>query len=393
VPTSPESVAGLTEQPEQARLRRQLVVAGQIAFLPTGILTTLLGPMLPILTTRWGLTDAQAGNLFLIQFLSQLAGVQLSGAMMSRVGFRMPFFSGLLLMAGGVGTLYLGSPWLGMVSVAVYGLGLGLVIPTDNLMIAEVSTGSRSAAVSLLNFFWGVGAVLCSLLVAWAQTHQMVPIFLGSVALFLLLLVLALRKLPFPGAPQSNDAPIPWREIASHPVTWLFACAFLLYPGVETAVGGWIGSYVTRMGSHGASIGAMMPAFFWAALTLGRGAGSLVLHRLPERRVLQVGYGIAAVSIGLLLRSTTLPQVITCALVTGLSFAMVYPITVARLSQRFGVAARSVGAIMFSLAALGPAVLPWLVGMVSQSSGSLRAGLAVPFIATVILFLIHLKDW
>jgi len=28
-------------------------------------------------------------------------------------------------------------------------LGLGLVIPTDNLMIAEVSTGSRAAAVSL----------------------------------------------------------------------------------------------------------------------------------------------------------------------------------------------------------------------------------------------------
>jgi len=48
---------------------------------------------------------------------------------------------------------------------------------------------------------------------------------------------------------------------------------------------------------------------------------------------------------------------------------------------------------MFSIAALGPAVLPWLVGIVSQSSGSLRAGLAVPFIATTILFVIYLKDW
>ncbi len=349
--------------------------------------------MLPILSTRWALTDVQAGNLFLIQFLAQLAGVQLSGVMMARVGFRPPFLSGLLLMAGGIGTLYLGSPWLGMVSVAVYGLGLGLIIPTDNLMIAEVSTGSRAAAVSLLNFFWGVGAVLCSLLVAWAQAHQLVPVFLGSVTLFLILLAVTLHKLPFPGARASTEAPIPWRQIASNPVTWLFACAFFLYPGAETAVGGWIGSYVARMGSHGASMGAMMPAFFYAALTLGRGAGGLVLQRLPERRVLQAGYGIAVVGIGFLLRSSTLPGVIASALITGLSFSTVYPIIVARLSHRFGVTARSVGAIMFSIAALGPAVLPWLVGVVSQSSGSLRAGLAVPFVATVILFLIHLREW
>jgi len=349
--------------------------------------------MLPILTARWGLSDARAGNLFLIQFLSQLAGVLLSGVMVARLGFRLVFLSGLLLMAGGVGTLYLGSPWLGMVSVGVYGLGLGLVIPTDNLMIAEVSAGSRAAAVSLLNFFWGVGAVLCSLLVAWAQAHQMVLAFLGSVALFLLLLVVALRRLPFPGPRPSTDAPIPWREIATNPVTWLFACAFFLYPGAETAVGGWIGSFATRLGSHQVSMGAMMPAFFYAALTLGRGVGGSVLQRLPEQRVLQAGYGIAVIGIGFLLRTSTLTGVMASAVITGLSFATVYPITVARLSQRFGVGARSVGAVMFSIAALGPAVLPWLVGIVSQSSGSLRAGLAVPFIATTILFVIYLKDW
>jgi FHS family glucose/mannose:H+ symporter-like MFS transporter len=221
----------------------------------------------------------------------------------------------------------------------------------------------------------------------------MVPAFLGSVAIFLVLLVMALRNLPFPGPRQSTDAPIPWRRIASNPMTWLFACAFFLYPGAETAVGGWIGSFATRLGSQQVSMGAMMPAFFDAALTLGRGVAGALLQRLPEQRVLQAGYGIAIIGIGFLLRTSTMSGVIASALITGLSFAAVYPITVARLSQRFGVAARSVGAIMFSIAALGPAALPWLVGFVSQSAGSLRAGLVVPFIATLILFLIHLKDW
>jgi MFS transporter, FHS family, glucose/mannose:H+ symporter len=376
-----------------ARQRRRLIVAGQIAFLPTGILTILLGPMLPILSARWALNDAQAGSLFPVQFFAQLAGVQLSGVILARSGFRPAFLSGLLLMAVGVGSLYLGSPLLGFAAVAVYGLGIGLIIPTDNLMIAEISTGSRSAAVSLLNFFWGIGAVLCALLVAWSQAHQLLPAFLDAVALFLVLLAVGVRALPFPGVHESGHTPIRWKEILRNPVTWLFGAVFFLYPGAETCVGGWIGSYVTRMGAHEASMGAMMPAFFWAALTAGRGAGGLFLQRLPEQRVLQAGFGVASAGIGLLLWSSTLTGVIASTMIVGLGFATVYPITVARLSQRFGVAARSVGAVMFSLAAVGPGVLAWLVGVISQSTGHLRVGLAVPFVATVVLLVIHLREW
>src|ERR1700730_3064606 len=123
---------------------RKLILAGQIAFLPTGILQTLLGPMLPILIARWALNDTQAGNLVLVQLLASLAGVQLSGLLLTRWGYRPAFLGGVLLMARGVSTLLLGSSALGMAAVAAYGLGLGLVVPSDNLLIAEIGSGSSS---------------------------------------------------------------------------------------------------------------------------------------------------------------------------------------------------------------------------------------------------------
>jgi len=410
---------------------RKLILAGQIAFLPTGILQTLLGPMLPILIARWALNDTQAGNLFLVQFLASLAGVQLSGLLLTRCGYRPAFLWGLLLMACGVSTLLLGSSALGMAAVAAYGLGLGLVVPSDNLLIAEIGSSSspdsgavsqarsqgssegssRASAVSLLNFFWGVGAVFCSLMVAWTAAHKLLPFFLGSVALFLLLLAFAMRNLPFPAAasspatsaataagssPSTSASSSSWRELAKSPAIWIFAAIFFLYPGAETAVGGWIGSYVSRLGSRGAamaSIGPLMPAFFWTALTVGRALGTVFLHHFSERSVLRAGYGAGAAGIGLMLWAPTLAGVIGGALITGLSFATLYPITVARLSQRFGVAARSIGAVMFSLAAVGPAVIPWMVGVISHSTGSLRAGLLLPLGATVILFVVHLFEW
>jgi FHS family glucose/mannose:H+ symporter-like MFS transporter len=423
---------------------RKLILAGQIAFLPTGILQTLLGPMLPILIARWALNDTQAGNLFLVQFLASLAGVQLSGLLLTRWGYRPAFLWGLLLMACGVSTLLLGSSTLGMAAVAAYGLGLGLLVPSDNLLIAEIGSdsssasdaasqessqrssqasseaSSRASAVSLLNFFWSVGAVFCSLMVAWTAAHKLLPFFLGSVALFLLLLAFAMRNLPFPAAATPSATPAvtssvtragsspstsspsssstsasssPWRDLAKSPAIWIFAAIFFLYPGAETAVGGWIGSYVSRLGSRGAAIASLMPAFFWTALTVGRALGTVFLRHFSERSVLRAGYGAGAAGIALMLWAPTLTGVIGGALITGLSFATLYPITVARLSQRFGVAARKIGAVMFSLAAVGPAVIPWMVGVISHSTGSLRAGLLLPLGATVILFVVHLFEW
>jgi fucose permease len=378
---------------QTAKANRRLTVAGQLAFIPTGVLTTLLGPTLSILIARWGLSDTEAGNLFLIQFMGQLAGVQLASLMLARLGFRPAFLSGLLAMALGVSTFYSGVAWLGFVSVAIYGLGVGLIIPTDNLLVAEVNPHSKSRAVSLLNFFWGIGAVACSLLVTSSNKHGLLPLFFGLVALSLAVLFLAVRNLPFPGAVKASEPSVDWGTIWRSPATWLFAVVFFAYPGVETAVGGWVGSYVSRMGAHEAQMASIMPAFFWFAMMMGRGPGSLLLPYLAERRVLQMGFTLASVGIGLLLWLPTLPGVVGGTLLTGASFATLYPITVARLSQRFGVAARSIGSLMFSLAAIGPAMIPWLVGVISHATGNLRAGLGVPLAGTVLLLLIHLWDW
>src|ERR1700675_4842831 len=232
----------------QSSSNRKLILAGQIAFLPTGILQTLLGPMLPILIARWALNDTQAGNLFLVQFLASLAGVQLSGLLLTHWGYRPAFLWGLLLMAYGVSTLLLGSPALGMAAVGAYGLGLGLLVPSDNLLIAEIGSSSssgsgaasqegsqgssqkssqassqassRASAVSLLNFFWSVGAVFCSLMVAWTAAHKLLPFFLGSVALFLVLLAFAMRNLPFPAAATSSAKSAATPEGSSSSSSW-----------------------------------------------------------------------------------------------------------------------------------------------------------------------------
>ena len=63
------------------------------------------------------------------------------------------------------------------------------------------------------------------------------------------------------------------------------------------------------------------------------------------------------------------------------------------LAREFGPAAKRLGSIMFTVANLGGACLPWLVGQVSDHFGSLRVGLTVPLIATVLIYALYALQW
>jgi len=65
-----------------------------INFLLTGIVMTFLGPMLPLLSARWGINDALAGRLFLVQFVSSMLGMFCSAPTVQRYGYRTTFIMG-----------------------------------------------------------------------------------------------------------------------------------------------------------------------------------------------------------------------------------------------------------------------------------------------------------
>src|SRR5256885_14980523 len=56
-------------------------------FVLTGVVNTMVGPLLPVLSARWALNDAHAGYLFTAQFSGSMLGVMGSGFLMLLRGF------------------------------------------------------------------------------------------------------------------------------------------------------------------------------------------------------------------------------------------------------------------------------------------------------------------
>jgi MFS transporter, FHS family, glucose/mannose:H+ symporter len=373
---------------------RSLNRAAHAAFVPIGIVTVLLGPLLPILSARWALNYSQAGLLFPAQFLGSTLGVMLSGLMVSRWGFRFTINAGLLAMAAGVGTLPFSSRSRVLICIFCYGIGLGLAIPAVNLFVAAMNPMRRSSALNLLNSSWSVGSVACPIVVAAAAKVDKIQLFLVMLAGFLLLVLLGLAAiLPARVEPAAERTSV--RPEAS-PVLWnrraffVLAALFFLYVGAENGFGGWVASYAKSLGNS-LTLPVMMPAFFYAALMIGRWIAPLVLRKIDEIKTARAGLSIACVGMAGLVLSRTLPLIVASASVAGLGLAAVYPITISRLSQEFGPAAARAGSIMFTVANFGGASLPWIVGYSSHRYHDLRVGLAVPLVATVLMYALYRK--
>jgi MFS transporter, FHS family, glucose/mannose:H+ symporter len=376
---------------------RSLTLASYVSFVPIGIATVLLGPLLPVLSARWSMNYSQAGALFVVQYISSTVAVALSGMLVSRYGFRFPIKAGLLLMAVGLALLMVGSKQLAMICIAANGAGLGLATPAGNLLVAELNQERRSATLSWLNFYWSAGAVTCPFLVAFAANLHQVPLLLVYVSGFSLLIALAFAILPDPifetaKTPGAGKPTLPaiQRKLNSF---LILAALFLLYVGTENAFGGWVASFAKSLGNLTPVMALLTPSFFYAALTCGRCFAPMLLRDVYEIRLVQIGLVIACLGTAGLMFSHNLTGIVVSACAAGLGLSYVYPITISVLSREFGATSSAITSLMFVLANVGGGLLPWIVGVVSARYGTLKAGLFVPLVGCAAMCALYSKDW
>lgn len=348
-------------------------------FVICGIVTVLPGPLLPVMAARWGLLDVQSGEFFLAEFVASTAGAIISPLRLRKnlpAGYALMTAGVLLLLVGGeVGRATLGHA-LVLAAFAVIGFGIGLSVTATNLQVGETAH-DRARRLSIVNLFWGGGAVACPWMIAVAERRGQIPIFLlvialGTAAIFLGLMPLLLSS---PAAPAR--APRSWR--AQTGLLAFFAVFLFLYVGVENAVGGWITTYAHRFSAMTLEHASLTVSLYWLALLAGRGIGSMALRVVPERAVLIPSLALALAAVTVLLAPHSTAVVLAAVAVVGLGFGPVFPVAVSRMLAR--VKDHRTTGWVFAMCACGGAALPWLTGLVSTRSGSLRIGFAVPVAA------------
>ncbi|MCC7207081.1 MAG: MFS transporter, partial [Anaerolineae bacterium] len=132
-----------------------------VTFLLLGLAGTLLGPAIQSLTARFGIPLEQGGIFPTMQFAGVAVGVVIAGRILDRINARYLLSGGALLL--GVGLLVISTAQslpAALVGALLLGFGYAALDVSPNVVVATLNPARASAALNLLNVFFGVGAVI-----------------------------------------------------------------------------------------------------------------------------------------------------------------------------------------------------------------------------------------
>lgn len=362
----------------------QLVAGLYFGFVLTGIGTNLLGCILPALSGIWSLSDSRSGLLFAAQF----AGSS-TGALLMQSNLHKSLVRGYLLLIVGACFFALSRGHFSPFILFLFGLGLGSAMTATSMLFGRMYATSRGASLSLLNAFWGLGAVLCPLLATgWERFRSSNSIYLVlAFAAVLPLVVFGVYSRYLSGL--RDDLTVSRSVESKLSLLIPLAIFAFLYVGVESSVSGWMMSYVHRLPLASNLYAPIATSFFWIALLVGRALAPVALKTISESGLLTIALCIFLASNVMLLMSYTPWMSIASASLAGLMLAPIFPLC---LSKVLAIASGpSESRWVFAISGLGGAVLPWMTGQVASIRGSLRVGLTVPLLAGCIMLLLQLR--
>ena len=368
-----------------------LIFIIHFAFLICGIVTVLIGQILPVLSKRLSLDDAQAGWLFIAQFSGSLCGTLIFGYTAKRFGFIKTTIFGFILIVFGCLLLNSDSWFFCTLGLFINGIGIGSSLPSINMLVVVLNPHRQASALSILNFFWGVGAIISQPFVAFFGTGN--SIFIPTVMLSVLFFTTAFALFAFRVKTGETTAENELSEISDlriwrHPLAWMIAAFNFIHVGFESGAGGWLTTYSARFPEGANSLLSATPAFF-LFFVIGRGIAPLFLRWLSENKFLFLSLFILTTGAFIIFLAETFTILVVGASIAGFGTSAIFPANMARFTNIFGENATRQAMPLFLFGTLGGAFSTTLIGFVSEKFGDLQNGIFVLLGSGLILIILQ----
>ncbi len=360
--------------------RERLFLAACAGIFVFGVVLAILGTIfgLPEMRERLHVDLGQQGDVLLLLFFGILLSTIIVGPVIDAFGNKLALTAGAALVALSL-VLFAraGSFTAAGVAAFVLGLGGGALNTSCNALVVAIYTDNRAAMLSILGTFFGVGALLIPLAAASLTGTFTIPQLLVATAVLAAGCAIAFGAMTFPaGSGAARFSLLASVKAARLPGVMLFASLLFCQSGNEASVGGWTSTYVGIMGGAPRTATWILTGY-WAALMAGRLVTASLQKRVaPATLVIISGLGSSA-GAAVLVASRSIPVMAIGAAILGLSFAAVYPATLAIAADRYEQRAGTVFGLLFSIALVGGMLFPWGVGHLSQNVG-VRAGMVLP---------------
>jgi fucose permease len=345
-----------------------------------GIVLTTLGAVLPSLVERFGIDKSAAGALFVLMSFGILVGSVFFGPIVDLRGYkRVLVVAAAFIALGLAGIAYAPTlAWL-RVAIVLVGLGGGVINGGTNALVADVSAGERSAGLSLLGVFFGVGAVGVPFVLALLLGSFSYSTLIAAVAVLMLVPLVVTAAARFPAPKQAQGFPLADAgRLIRDPVLLLMGMMLFLESGMEITVGGWTATYFQEELGLGGQRALVFLSLYWLGMMLVRLALGWLLRRASPARVLLGCLGIALVGAFLLLGTESVAAAGAGVFLLGCGFAATYPVVLGFVGDRYEQLSGTAFSVVIVIALAGGMLLPYATGALGAVYGLRGSFLIIP---------------
>lgn len=345
-----------------------------IIFISLGLPDSILGSAWSVMHTDLNVTLASAGIISIIVTGGSIVSSFLSGKLIKRFGTGKLVFVSVAMTAFALLGFFAVKTFFLLCLLAVpLGLGAGAVDASLNNFVA---LNYKSRHMSWLHCFWGVGATIGPIIMAffikrnneWRNGYFTIATIQIVISIIIFLTLPYWKK--FESEIKENK-----ENLVTHSDINLFKMpavkstliAFFCYIAVESSVGLWGSSYLVKYKGAPNDVAARSIAMFFVGITLGRFISGIATEKFSNRTLIRVGQELIVIGAIIIMCPTPLLFSIVGLFFIGFGCAPVFPCMLQETPKKFGKeASQSIMGYQMAFAYMGGIFMPPLMGVIAS---------------------------
>lgn len=347
-----------------------------------GAISLIIGAVLPSIMEKCGLNYAQGGILLSAHSIGFLICSTLTGAVAEVLGRKRVAVAVCALVPFSlVGLALTKNPVLLFVCLLVTGFGRGVINNTNNVTVSTLANGAPGP-VNILHAFFAVGGCIAPAIVSVGIKTGLG--YESALYLFTLLSIIGIvvyLNIDLDSVKPKKKQGEKGGAFFKNPNFYIIIGIMLCYLCSETAINGWLTTYLKDTGAMSAAIAPLMVSFMWLDMIVGR----VIISRLKMKTslIITILCVCAAAAYGLFMMTKNPVLIPVLILLIGLFFAGIYPTSVAALNTEVNFSAAGMGLAMGS-AGIGSIVMPSITGFVADNV-SMAGGMVTIFVSLILM--------
>jgi fucose permease len=336
-----------------------------------GIAMLSLGTINTFLVDKFDLNKLSAGSLASLLPFGIMLGSVMFGAIVDRYGYKfLLIITSAFIVGSMVVLVYAKSFALIQSAFFVIGITGGMINGATNALAADVSAENKSAKLSLLGVFYGLGAISLPLITGLLTKHFSYESVILGTAIFLILPIVYFMLIPFPLPKQQQG--IPLKKVFSmfkDRVLILFSFVLFFQSAAEGISNNWTTSYLKDIHGLADDKALFSLTMIVVGMTVARMILTFVLQKIKPIRVFALSCMLIAASLILLQLSNTLTLIWTSYFLLGMGLASGFPVILGYVGERYAELSGIAFSFALVIALLGNTLLNLLVGVISRTWG------------------------